>query len=109
MFKPEFGRSFKHGSIGVMQSQALSWEMTPANISWRPAMVVSSRWPPRWGGCAKQKLCLQKSGRVGAGGELESDAQCGSAVKAVYFMERSCPMSSMAPVLAITKMVAASS
>jgi len=46
---------------------------------------------------------------VVAVGELESGAQCGSAVKAVYFMERSCPTSSMAPVLAITKMVAASS
>ena len=71
--------------------------------------ALSSRWPPRWGGCVKQKLCSRKSGRVMAVGELESGAQCGSAVKAVYFMERSCPMSSMAPVLAVTKMVAASS
>jgi hypothetical protein len=34
---------------------------------------------------------------------------CESLVKAVYFMERSCPMSSMAPVLAITEMVTATS
>ena len=38
--------------------------------------------------------------------QLESAAQPGSAAKAVFSLERSCPMSSMAPVLAITWMVA---
>jgi hypothetical protein len=53
--------------------------------------------PPRWGGCANQKLSEKKCGGVQAVGELESGAQCGSAVNAVYFMERSCPMSSGFP------------
>jgi len=33
--------------------------------------------------------------------ELESDAQHGSAAKAVFSLERFCPINSMAPVLAI--------
>jgi len=39
--------------------------------------------------------------------ELESEAQRGSAVKAVFSLERFCPIDSMAPVLAIVWMVAA--
>jgi len=33
--------------------------------------------------------------------QLKSEAQPGSAVKAAFSLERSCPMASMAPVLAI--------
>jgi hypothetical protein len=38
---------------------------------------------------------------MGALAQLESAVQLGSAAKAVFSLERSCPMSSMAPVLAI--------
>ena len=57
------------------------------------------RWPPPRGGCMSLKLSLELVGHGVA--QLESGAQHGSAAKAVFFMERSCPMSSMAPVLAI--------
>ena len=52
------------------------------------------------------KLSQSSSLRCGVA-QLESKAQHGSAAKAVFFsMERSCPTLSMAPVLAIVRMVA---
>ena len=49
----------------------------------------------------------QRARCVSGVAQLESEAQRGSAAKAVFFsMERSCPTLSMAPVLAIVWMVA---
>ena len=60
--------------------------------------------PPLCGGCMSLKLLPRaRSDRVA---QLKSQAQHGSTAKAALTLERSCPMESMAPVLAIVKMVA---
>ena len=70
---------------------------------------LSSGHPLR-GGCVSLKLVesVLWSGRYfgPSSSELESAAQPGSAAKAVCSMERFCPSLSMAPALAIVKMVA---
>jgi hypothetical protein len=57
--------------------------------------------PPLGGGYVRLKLKLEPSPTRIRLADLESAIQPGSAAKAVFTLERSCPMSSMAPVLAI--------
>jgi hypothetical protein len=60
--------------------------------------------PPLCGGCMSLKLFQSLSGSsisVECLVQVESVAQPGLAAKAAYSLERSCPMESMAPVLAI--------
>jgi hypothetical protein len=66
--------------------------------------VPGEHGPPLCGGCMSLKLLPRaRSDRVA---QLKSQAQHGSTAKAALTLERSCPMESMAPVLAIVKMVA---
>ena len=52
--------------------------------------VSKEQRPPRWGGYASQKLCYGP-GDCRALAQLESEAQHGSAAKADFVLERSCP------------------
>ena len=66
--------------------------------------VPGEHGPPLCGGCMSLKLLPRaRSDRVA---QLKSQVQHGSTAKAALTLERSCPMESMAPVLAIVKMVA---
>src|SRR6266436_2185040 len=55
--------------------------------------------PPLCGGCMSLKL-LPRARQLWCG-PVKSEAQPGSAAKAAFSLERSCPTKSMAPVLAI--------
>ena len=61
------------------------------------------RWPPLCGGRMSLKLRSELSARRMA--HLESETRRGSAAKAVFSLERSCPKLSMAPVLAIARIL----
>ena len=60
-----------------------------------------SKVPPHRGGFANQKLGQRVRWSWSASVKLKSEPQRGSAAKAVYPLEHSCPNFSMAPVLAI--------
>jgi len=65
------------------------------------AVATASRW------LYEPETRSERSKAGSSSVQLESEAQSGSAAKAAYSLERSCPNISMAPVLAIVKMVAA--
>jgi len=61
---------------------------------------------PFWGRLREPESHVRGSVAVVLGGTLESDYNLARTAKAVFPLERSCPTTSMAPVLAITWMVA---
>lgn len=96
---------FIHVRLGIVVQHRAALRVSHAALGRLDVGLLLSSGHPLRGGCVSLKLVQSGlwSGRYFdlSSSELESAAQPGSAVKAVFSMERLCPILSMAPALAI--------